>query len=190
MRGGRPVGFTAKEFKTLKFMIQNAGRVISRNELLNEVWGYHDYPHTRTVDTRILSLRNKLERDPPILFIFEPYGVLATSLSRSRVVFKHLLPKSILRNPAPLQRGAGDRRDGRVGLCSWPQRLGFNTCLVRQNHPYDRIALCGVRRISTQPSRESAQANDAMPLLPTLWIYPCDMKCTGWEFCICPTSPA
>jgi DNA-binding response OmpR family regulator len=70
MRGGRTVEFTAKEFKTLKFMIQNAGRVISRHELLNEVWGYHDYPRTRTVDTHILSLRNKLERDPsqPIHF--------------------------------------------------------------------------------------------------------------------------
>jgi two-component system, OmpR family, alkaline phosphatase synthesis response regulator PhoP len=70
MRGGRSVGLTAKEFKALKFMIQNAGRVISRHELLNEVWGYHDYPHTRTVDTHILSLRNKLERDPsnPIHF--------------------------------------------------------------------------------------------------------------------------
>jgi two-component system, OmpR family, alkaline phosphatase synthesis response regulator PhoP len=64
------VGFTAKEFKTLKFMIQNASRVISRNELLNEVWRYRDYPHTRTVDTHILSLRNKLEREPsqPIHF--------------------------------------------------------------------------------------------------------------------------
>jgi DNA-binding response OmpR family regulator len=70
MRGGRSIGFTAKEFKALKFMIKNAGRVISRHELLNEVWGYHDYPHTRTVDTHILSLRNKLERDPsnPIHF--------------------------------------------------------------------------------------------------------------------------
>jgi DNA-binding response OmpR family regulator len=61
MRGGRSLGLTPKEFKTLKFMIQNAGRVISRRELLNEVWGYHDYPHTRTVDNHILSLRNKLE---------------------------------------------------------------------------------------------------------------------------------
>jgi two-component system alkaline phosphatase synthesis response regulator PhoP len=70
MRGGRSLGLTAKEFRTLKFMIQNVGRVISRRELLNEVWGYHDYPHTRTVDTHILRLRNKLERDPsqPIHF--------------------------------------------------------------------------------------------------------------------------
>jgi two-component system alkaline phosphatase synthesis response regulator PhoP len=45
-------------------MIQNAGRVIPRIELLNEVWDYHDYPHTRTVDTHILRLRHKLEKDP------------------------------------------------------------------------------------------------------------------------------
>src|SRR5713226_4816980 len=63
-RGGCSVGLTAKEFKTLKFMIRNAGRVISRHELLNEVWGYRDYPFTRTVDNHIQRLRHKLERDP------------------------------------------------------------------------------------------------------------------------------
>lgn len=62
-RGGRSVGFTAKEFETLKFMIRNAERVISRHELLREVWGYHDYS-TRTVDNHILKLRHKLEMDP------------------------------------------------------------------------------------------------------------------------------
>src|SRR5207253_6509532 len=49
-RDGQPVGLTAQEFKTLKFMVQNAERVISRDELLNEVWGYQNYPSTRTVD--------------------------------------------------------------------------------------------------------------------------------------------
>jgi DNA-binding response OmpR family regulator len=74
MRAGCPVGLTAKEFKTLKFMIQNAGRVISRTELLHEVWGYPDYPLTRTVDNHILKLRHKLEKDPsfPIHFLTLP----------------------------------------------------------------------------------------------------------------------
>jgi DNA-binding response OmpR family regulator len=63
-RGSCSVGLTAKEFGTLKFMIRNAGRVISRQELLHEVWGYHDYPSTRTVDNHILKLRQKLETDP------------------------------------------------------------------------------------------------------------------------------
>lgn len=63
-RDGEAVVLTAQEFKTLKFMIQNAERVISRDELLNEVWGYQNYPSTRTVDNHILKLRQKLERDP------------------------------------------------------------------------------------------------------------------------------
>jgi DNA-binding response OmpR family regulator len=53
-----------QEFKTLKYLIQNAHRVISRDELLNEVWEDVNYPSPRTVDNRILKLRQKLERDP------------------------------------------------------------------------------------------------------------------------------
>ena len=64
IREGQPVALTAQEFKTLKFMLQNAERVISRDQLLNEVWGYQNYPSTRTVDNHILKLRQKLERDP------------------------------------------------------------------------------------------------------------------------------
>jgi DNA-binding response OmpR family regulator len=63
-RGGQLVSLTAQEFKVLKFMSQNAERVISRDELLNEVWGYQNYPSTRTVDNHILKLRQKLEKDP------------------------------------------------------------------------------------------------------------------------------
>jgi two-component system, OmpR family, alkaline phosphatase synthesis response regulator PhoP len=63
-RDGNPVVLTAQEFKTFQFMVQNAERVISRDELLNEVWGYQNYPSTRTVDNHILKLRQKLERDP------------------------------------------------------------------------------------------------------------------------------
>ena len=70
-RLGEPVTFTALEFKTLKFMLENAERVLSRDELLNKVWGYHNYPTTRTVDNHILKLRQKLERDPssPVHFL-------------------------------------------------------------------------------------------------------------------------
>jgi DNA-binding response OmpR family regulator len=64
LRKGEPVVLTAMEFKTLKYFIQNARRVISRDELLNEVWGYENYPCTRTVDNHILKLRQKLERNP------------------------------------------------------------------------------------------------------------------------------
>jgi DNA-binding response OmpR family regulator len=64
VRQGQPVVLTALEFKTLKYFIQNARRAISRDELLNEVWGYENYPSTRTVDNHILKLRRKLEPDP------------------------------------------------------------------------------------------------------------------------------
>jgi DNA-binding response OmpR family regulator len=63
-RDGELVPLTSQEFKVLKFMIQNAERVLSREELLNHVWGYRNYPSTRTVDNHILRLRQKLEKDP------------------------------------------------------------------------------------------------------------------------------
>jgi len=61
---GKPVNMTAQEFKLLKFLSRSPERVISREELLNEVWGYQNYPSTRTVDNHILRLRQKLEPDP------------------------------------------------------------------------------------------------------------------------------
>lgn len=62
-RAGQPVTLTAHEFKLLKYFVKNAERVLSREELLNEVWGYNSYPTTRTVDNQILKLRQKLEAD-------------------------------------------------------------------------------------------------------------------------------
>jgi len=64
IRAGEQITITAKEFKALEFLIKNAGRAIARDELLIEVWGYKDYPLTRTVDTHMLRLRQKLESDP------------------------------------------------------------------------------------------------------------------------------
>jgi DNA-binding response OmpR family regulator len=63
-RSGEKVMVTAKEFKTLEFLTKNAERTISRDELLDKVWGYQDYPCTRTVDNHMLRLRQKLESDP------------------------------------------------------------------------------------------------------------------------------
>jgi DNA-binding response OmpR family regulator len=63
-RSGKPVSMTAQEFKLLRFLSRSTDRVISREELLNEVWGYQNYPSTRTVDNHILRLRQKLELDP------------------------------------------------------------------------------------------------------------------------------
>jgi DNA-binding response OmpR family regulator len=58
------VALTSHEFKLLRFFTENPERVLSRELLLNEVWGYNSYPTTRTVDNQILKLRQKLEPDP------------------------------------------------------------------------------------------------------------------------------
>lgn len=70
-RSGEPVRLTAQEFKLLKFFCLRPRRVISRDELLNEVWGYTNYPSTRTVDNHVLMLRKKLEQNPahPVHFL-------------------------------------------------------------------------------------------------------------------------
>jgi DNA-binding response OmpR family regulator len=70
-RSGVEIDLTAQEFKLLKFLIGNQERAISRDELLNEVWGYDHYPSTRTVDNHILRLRHKLEKHPgePVHFL-------------------------------------------------------------------------------------------------------------------------
>ncbi len=64
-RNRRPIILTFKEFsKRSSNLIKNPRRVISRDELLSEVWGYENYPCTRTVDNHILRLRKKLETEP------------------------------------------------------------------------------------------------------------------------------
>lgn len=57
---GCEVGLTATEFALLAILVQMSGRVFTRDELLNQVWGYQHFPSTRTVDTHILQLRQKL----------------------------------------------------------------------------------------------------------------------------------
>ena len=63
-RDNETVELSAMEFKLLQFLIENRGRVHSRNELLDEVWGYDAMPSTRTVDVHIAWLRQKLETNP------------------------------------------------------------------------------------------------------------------------------
>jgi DNA-binding response OmpR family regulator len=62
-RSDRPVTLTAMEFKVLKYLVSNPNRVISRDDFLDQVWGYENYPCTRTVDNHILKLRQKLEAE-------------------------------------------------------------------------------------------------------------------------------
>ena len=63
-RSGVPVTLSALEFKLLAYFIQNRGALLSRDELLDKVWGYDAMPTTRTVDVHVASLRQKLEGNP------------------------------------------------------------------------------------------------------------------------------
>lgn len=58
------VDMTYKEFEILRFFLENKNRTISRDELLDKVWGYEIYPTSRTVDNHIVKLRKKIENDP------------------------------------------------------------------------------------------------------------------------------
>ena len=62
-KGEKLIELSAMEFKVMKYFIQREGEVIERNKLLDEVWGYENYPSTRTVDNFILNLRKKIEND-------------------------------------------------------------------------------------------------------------------------------
>ncbi len=63
-KGGKPLRMSRKEFGILRLLAAQAGQVVTREDLLNQVWGYENYPSTRTVDNHIASLRAKLEEDP------------------------------------------------------------------------------------------------------------------------------
>ncbi|MBS1796254.1 MAG: response regulator transcription factor [Acidobacteria bacterium] len=63
-KNGAPVELSAMEFKLLQFLVENRGAVHTRNQLLDEVWGYDAMPSTRTVDVHIAWLRQKLEDNP------------------------------------------------------------------------------------------------------------------------------
>ena len=62
-KGNTQIKLSAMEFKVMHYFVQREGEVIERNQLLNEVWGYENYPSTRTVDNFILNLRKKIEDD-------------------------------------------------------------------------------------------------------------------------------
>jgi DNA-binding response OmpR family regulator len=64
MRRGQEVKFTPAEYNLLTFFLQNPDRPLSRDMILNSVWGYESFPNTRTVDAHVVRLRQKLEADP------------------------------------------------------------------------------------------------------------------------------
>jgi len=63
-RAGKVLNMSRKEFGILRLLAARVGEVVTRDELLDEVWGYEQYPTTRTVDNHIALLRSKLEEDP------------------------------------------------------------------------------------------------------------------------------
>jgi DNA-binding response OmpR family regulator len=69
-KAGTPVVMTAHELRLLRYFVEHAERVLTREKLLTDVWGYNAYPTTRTVDNQVMKLRQKLEPDPsrPLYF--------------------------------------------------------------------------------------------------------------------------
>jgi len=63
-KAGAELRMTRKEFDLLVYLVDHRGEVITRERLLDDVWGYEQFPTTRTVDTHVLRLRRKLEADP------------------------------------------------------------------------------------------------------------------------------
>ena len=63
-KGGQKLELSAREFKLLRYFIEHRGAALTRDELLNEVWGYNAMPSTRTVDVHVAWLRQKLEDNP------------------------------------------------------------------------------------------------------------------------------
>jgi two-component system alkaline phosphatase synthesis response regulator PhoP len=75
-RCGAPVELSAKEFHLLRYFIEHRGATISREELLQEVWGYNAMPSTRTIDVHVAWLRQKLEPQPRVpQFILTVHGL-------------------------------------------------------------------------------------------------------------------
>jgi DNA-binding response OmpR family regulator len=60
----KPLRLSSKEYEVMRYFILHEGEVVTREMLLNDVWGYESFPTTRTVDNYILSLRKKIEDDP------------------------------------------------------------------------------------------------------------------------------
>lgn len=75
-KGKKEIYLTAKEFGLLKLLISHEGEVVNRDTILNEVWGYDKFPTTRTIDTFIHNLRQKIEDDPsnPVHILTLPWS--------------------------------------------------------------------------------------------------------------------
>ena len=74
-RKDEEIGFSSLEFEILKYFINHRGELVSRDDLLDKIWGYESYPTTRTIDNHILKLRKKIEDEPSQpRYILSVYG--------------------------------------------------------------------------------------------------------------------
>ena len=92
-KGGQPIELSAREFKLLKYFVEHRGAALTRDELLNEVWGYNAMPSTRTVDVHVAWLRQKLEDNPRHPQV-HPHG------ARTRVQVRGLMQLCRSKNPS------------------------------------------------------------------------------------------
>jgi DNA-binding response OmpR family regulator len=63
-KGDKKIDLSLKEYEILKYFISKEGSIVTRNDLLDEVWGYENFPTTRTVDNYILMIRKRIESNP------------------------------------------------------------------------------------------------------------------------------
>jgi two-component system, OmpR family, alkaline phosphatase synthesis response regulator PhoP len=61
---GKPLQMTQKEFELMRYFIRHRGKLVTRDQILREIWGFESFPNTRTVDMHISKLRRKFEEDP------------------------------------------------------------------------------------------------------------------------------
>ena len=74
-RKGKELSLTSIEMEILKYLITHRGEVVARNDFLDKIWGYENYPTTRTIDNHILKLRKKIEENPAHpKYILSVYG--------------------------------------------------------------------------------------------------------------------
>lgn len=74
-RKGKELDLTSREMEVMKYFIAHRGEVVTRDALLDKIWGYESYPTTRTIDNHILKLRKKIEEDPAHpKYILSVYG--------------------------------------------------------------------------------------------------------------------
>ena len=117
--GGRPLDLTFKEFELLKYLAQHPGRVFTREQLLQEVWGYDYFGGTRTVDVHVRRLRAKLGPENETLigtvrnvgyrFVLPPKESAQRARERLRRLRPSTAPGTTSGTPLGLRRGALDR---------------------------------------------------------------------------------